>query len=563
MYRLLIVDDERHIVNWLYELFMEKSALELDIFKAYSGREALDILNKVKIDIVLTDIRMPGMSGLELMEKVRENWVGSKGIFLTGFNEFDYIYKAIKYDGVSYILKTEDDDAIINAVERAAESIEKELKNDEIASRAVESEQLVEYLVQREILNAVIDGETAQSNLYMHKQNQQEIPLDLKQPVILLMGRINSDADGMSPMMKQSKIVLSLKYLTEKYFARNISYGMMDIDKFNIVWLMQPQKVVQDAKTEDSKIVWDKSALFIREMLETFQKACKEALGLDICFLLYEKPVGWHAIGRKLDIIKSIAGSRINSGSDASVIFTITDNEEASIDLKNEKESLASYVKIKKTGLLQSYLEQGQSREFFDLLSDMAGGIKNVSSKHYFPAIEIYYSLSLMFMAYINRCGLVEKLSFKIGLNRLTHIDEFTSWEEAVNYLFELGHAIFELQKNEQQDRDNEIIDHIKEFVKNNICGELSLVRISESVNYNPSYISRIFKQVNGVNLFDYINNIRIEKAMDMLERTNDKVQSIAKAVGFDSSQYFATFFKKRTGMTPQEYRISYLKTGK
>ena len=62
MYRLLIVDDERHIVNWLYELFMEKSAIEFDIFKAYSGREGLEILNREKIDIILTDIRTPIIS---------------------------------------------------------------------------------------------------------------------------------------------------------------------------------------------------------------------------------------------------------------------------------------------------------------------------------------------------------------------------------------------------------------------------------------------------------------------------------------------------------------------
>lgn len=560
MYKLLIVDDERHIVNWLYELFIEKSTLELDIFKAYSGRAALAILDKVKIDIILTDIRMPGMSGLELMEKVYENWIDSKVIFLTGFNEFDYVYKAIKYNGVSYILKTEDDDEIIKAVEKAAESIEKELKNDEIASRALESEQLVKYLVQRDILNDIIDGEIAQSNLDINKLKQPEIPLDLKQPVILLTGRINSNSNGMGYGLEQSKNILSLKYLTEKYFAKNISYGIMDRDKFNILWLMQPLKVAQDAKMEENKVVWDKSAVFIREMLETFQKACKEALNLDICFLLYENPVSWYAVGRKLDVIKSIA-SRINFSSDTSVIFTITDDEEACIDLKNEKESLASYLKVKKAGLLQSYLEQGERKEFFNLLSDIAGGIKNVSSRHYFPAIEVYYSLALMFMSYINRCCLVEKLSFKIGLNRLTRIDEFTSWGEAVDYLFELGRAIFDLQKNEQQNRDNEVIEHIKEFVINNICGELSLVRISKSVNYNPSYISRVFKQVNGVNLFDYINNIRVEKAMGMLEKTKDNVQSVAKAVGFDSSQYFATFFKKKTGMTPQEYRNSYLKT--
>lgn len=562
MYRLLIVDDERHIVNWLYELFMEKSTLEFDIFKAYSGREGLEILNRVKIDIILTDIRMPGMSGLELMEKIHENWVNSKVIFLTGFNEFDYIYKATKYEGVSYILKTEDDDVIINAVEKAVESIEKELKNDEIASRAVESDQLIEYLMQREVLKGILEGQAAKKNKESNGMGKSEVLLDFKKPAILMVGWAGSRFNEMG-YMEQLKTMLSIKYLTEKYFGRYILYEFTDIDENDMLWLMQPHEEAWDSQMKDGSDVWDKPILFIREMLETFQKACRETLNLDISFLLYQEPACWDTLSRKLDMIKSVAGNRIGFNTGTSVIFTISGNEECDVEMKNEKELMTACSKIKNITLLQGYLEQGQRKEFFDLFTDITGCIRGVSSKHNFPAIEVYYSLSLMFMTYINRYCLLEKLSFRIGLNKLTNTDEFGSWEDAVDYLSELGDAIFELQKNEQQSRDNDVIKNIKGFVKENIAGELSLVRISESVNYNPSYISRIFKQINGINLFDYINKIRIEKSMDLLEKTSDNIQNIAKAVGFDSSQYFATFFKKRTGMTPQEYRNLYLRTSK
>jgi two-component system, response regulator YesN len=70
MYRLLIVDDEPYIVDWVYELFQQNQELDLDIYKAYSGLEALDLLSRAKVDIVLTDIRMSDMDGLQLLEEI-------------------------------------------------------------------------------------------------------------------------------------------------------------------------------------------------------------------------------------------------------------------------------------------------------------------------------------------------------------------------------------------------------------------------------------------------------------------------------------------------------------
>ena len=102
MKRLLIIDDEPYIVNSIYELFLENKQMELDIYKAYSGMEALELLKKAKIDIVLSDIKMPGMDGLELLKEIHSFWPFCKVIFLTAYDRFDYIHEANK-DGISYI----------------------------------------------------------------------------------------------------------------------------------------------------------------------------------------------------------------------------------------------------------------------------------------------------------------------------------------------------------------------------------------------------------------------------------------------------------------------------
>ena len=124
MYRLLVVDDEEIITNSLYEVFHQWMTEKLDVCRAYSGKEALNWMSRTRIDIVLTDIRMPGMSGLELTESIRALWPRSRIIFLTGYSDFDYAYQAIQMSNVRYLLKTEGFDKVMEVVKDVIDEIE-------------------------------------------------------------------------------------------------------------------------------------------------------------------------------------------------------------------------------------------------------------------------------------------------------------------------------------------------------------------------------------------------------------------------------------------------------
>lgn len=100
MFRLLIVDDEEIIVNSLYEIFNSLPEIELDVYKAYSAQEAIDWLSRTRIDIVLSDIMMPEIDGLQLLEEIHKRWPFCKVIFLTGYEKFDYIYGALQIKDV-------------------------------------------------------------------------------------------------------------------------------------------------------------------------------------------------------------------------------------------------------------------------------------------------------------------------------------------------------------------------------------------------------------------------------------------------------------------------------
>src|SRR5690625_1581908 len=134
MYRILIVDDEQLITDALYDVIRQLMPDELDVYKAYSGKEALEWMNRTRIDIILTDISMPGISGLELVEQVQELWPRCKVIFLTGYDYFDYVYQAIQMKDVRYLLKTEGYDKVIETVKELIA----ELKNDTLEDQTIE-----------------------------------------------------------------------------------------------------------------------------------------------------------------------------------------------------------------------------------------------------------------------------------------------------------------------------------------------------------------------------------------------------------------------------------------
>ena len=116
MYRLLIVDDEPAIVEGLALLFSEVEGMDLDVMKAHSGLEAVAIAGTTKLDIVLSDIRMPGMNGIQLMDEIGRCWPSCRFVMLTGYDQFDYIYTAVQKRADAYLLKTEEDAVVVDAV---------------------------------------------------------------------------------------------------------------------------------------------------------------------------------------------------------------------------------------------------------------------------------------------------------------------------------------------------------------------------------------------------------------------------------------------------------------
>ncbi|UOK60932.1 AraC family transcriptional regulator [Paenibacillus sp. OVF10] len=131
--------------------------------------------------------------------------------------------------------------------------------------------------------------------------------------------------------------------------------------------------------------------------------------------------------------------------------------------------------------------------------------------------------------------------------------------KDAVQFLYRAADELVRYKRSNEQERANVVIHSLCSYVKENLEKDLSLVRLAELHHFNPSYLSRFFKQEMGINVSEFIDDCRIRKAKELLQNTNLMVREVALQVGYEAAHSFTRLFKKITGMTPQEYRESLL----
>ena len=210
-------------------------------------------------------------------------------------------------------------------------------------------------------------------------------------------------------------------------------------------------------------------------------------------------------------------------------------------------------------GRLKGAMEHMNRQEYMSLLSAATDALRVPTGMDDPYALEAFMTLSHLFLSYINRWKLHDEVQFPGGLAGLTSIAGFTSWGQAADAFMELGRTLLRVSEGDQGNRSQAIVMQIRDYVEHNLHRpeELSLSRMAEITYFNPAYLSRLFHQVTGETLSDYVSAARIRKANQLLRDSANRIGDIGEAVGFSSSANFSRFYKKMMGCTPQEYRES------
>ena len=290
MYRILVVDDEAFITDSLAFLLENQESASFEVTKAYSAGEALEYLNCSFFQIVISDIEMPGASGLDLLREIHEKWPLCQVVFLSGHDDFGYAHQAMRYNAVRYVLKNEGDDILLEAVEECVRRIEKER-----GRAGYLLEQRIESRNQGEM------GEAVLRRLISSKENIEDVSfeglglcLDSKQGV-MLMGVCSKEE--MSVQQHES-----VKNLVQAKIGYAVRFETVLLNNTLAIWLMQP--------AGGSNRMHTLAAL--RGFAEEIKKACFTFLNIHISFVLEDEEISWEMVRSKVDIIQDIAQNRLD-----------------------------------------------------------------------------------------------------------------------------------------------------------------------------------------------------------------------------------------------------------
>ena len=542
IYRVLIVDDEPYIVQCLSVLLESQKDMNLDICQAYSAQEALKYLENQRIDILISDIEMPGMSGIELIKMVKERWVTCKVIILTAHEDFEYAYQSYHLDVVSYILKTETDDYIIAEVKKAIRLLDEELNQTLLITSNLEDLVNNINVVRRELFFSLLDNRI---DFSMKEQYQILKMIGFDKPInnlILLSGKISNISVPMEPSKADSlaKAFYTVKMIMSHYITSKIRACACETNENKIYWLLQPYEYDDIEKVHKQFIPW------ITGMLETVQQSCFKTSGIQISFVMTTPITCISQLSkafRKGEILLHQLGIHQKD-----YIFTL---DLAEVDLVEDYNyDFELYYKK-----FEFFLENENYSEFIKLLDDVLQKLGQKINMHDISVLQYYYSIVLFLLSCIKRRNLMSDVGKNINLQLLFFPHVFKSWNDAADYLRKLSMFLLEAITKDNEDFSKRTIQIIKEYIKEHIFDDVSLQQLSEVTGYNPSYLSRFFSEKTGEKLSEYIANQRMEYIKGLMKNTNLSLNDIAEKAGFQSRSYFNRFVKRITGTTPQKYR--------
>lgn len=539
MYRILIVDDEPEVVEGLEDILDDIDDIELEVHSAYSAADTLELLDHMIFDIVIADIKMPTMTGLEMYEIIKSKWPRCRVIFVSGVRDFDYVYKSIQNRNVHYLTKMEPDEKIIATVREVIQEIKNSYQMQNTLQLAEERFRQALPLLQNQYLYELLEGICPVEELCQSKLSELELPFCFEEPV-LLVGAIFDNLTTLLPAEIKNRMRI-LKDICDTY-CREYYHVVCFITEQNLlICLLQPHASLSQ---NNFKAV-------LNATLENLQNACRETIHETITLAYSEMLLPIEQISDQYKNLKQTLGYKQGIVSEAIIIT----NDYVDVPIYENETPINASKQLTRMNILDGYLELGQEKDFFLLLEEITNCLREVKSKNYTPALEIYYRISAMFLKYINQWVLAQQIAFHIDLHRLTHLAEHNTWNDAVEYLHLLANTIFSLHFSEEENRYQDAVTTVKCYILENLEKDLTLVFLADMVKLNPTYLSRLFKEVTSMNLYGYILELRMTQAMKLLKKTNDKVHDIALAVGYESSQSFARTFKKFAGIPPLEYR--------
>ncbi len=532
LYKILIVDDEELVRKAIVSKLDWAGIGFGEVEQAEDGEQALEIALKFKPDIVLTDIRMPFMDGLELAECLKTQLPQTKVIILTGHDEFEYAQDAIKAGVMDYILKPVHAAALRELMEKARSILDNEHE---------EKEKLYKLKIQ------------------LH----QSLPL-LKDKFLISL--VNNS-------FQEKELEKKLEYLDIRFSWESFIVCVSEIDNLNVL--------AESSSAEDTELLMFSFLNIASELLGSSGMVFNDFNNRQI--VLYNfPPVAEHSdLNRLYTILEEIRNNLAK-------YFNITVTTGIGREVGSLRDIHRSYQDA--LHVLDYKIIMGKNRiydirdlgyrksEMFypiDGINELLSKIKLEGIEEVTQCTEGFFNelmekknispdnIKIILSELINGAQKIimemkdeSKVQAAIDFGIYEEIGKYETLEEmkavVVHYLSGISKAIHAARNS----RNLQIINKAKQYIDNSYKqDDLSLNQVAALVSVSPGYLSILFRKETNQTFIEYLTMVRMEKAKGLLKTSSLKSYEVAYNVGFSDPHYFSLSFKKYTGVTPSDYK--------
>lgn len=515
MYNVFLVDDEPFIIEGLQSI-LEWNDLGLTIVgQAENGEEAWQYLKDQPVDLVVTDIMMPKMTGLELIEKVKHIHPGTRFIILSGYNEFSYVKQGIKLGVENYLLKPINLDEFRSTLETTAQKIEQ--------TRMVR--QTEEH--HRDILSQNVLYRWIKDQIHLEELQQRADLLDLRfdHPYYwTVLVRLEGEFTAEVQHIYADRLKTEARAFLERYGHGFVIRGW-DGEVAFVFGLMNALE--------------EKTALL--EELQMWKLQAEQALD-EVKLQVTSGSVaeGYLHASESYSHAKQVQPYHLVHSGDE-----IVDYEETIRYRSSRPQSLMldmdPYVKM-----LYAKDREGMQRKLDDDFRHLAEevGAEPRDIQNFVVELLIAWKQSVRDSAVLRQSGDMDWLGAVYHLQSMDSLKEF------------IGRTADQLMEMLNQPQDiSPVVKQVLQHIDDRYAEELSLKTLSYMYNINPVYLGQLFQKEVHFTFSDYLNKTRIKQAKRMLAETHYRMSEIAEQVGYWDKSYFYKQFKKHVGVSPKEYR--------
>lgn len=527
MYKIMLADDEGIVIDSVKFIIEKEFGDECQVEFAKTGRNVIELAEIFRPDIAIMDIQMPGINGIDSMKEIRKTNQNVIFIVMSAYDKFDYAKEAIRLGVLEYITKPMEKTKLLNALRTAMKQVDKEREkrsNDLLVKEKLET---VIPVLESGLIYEILLQEHFEEDIENYKNM-----LGIKEDYAYMMNVVYGDTqegnhmtNAVGSSVKMQQYYQGVRAEIKEHFEC-------------IVGSVMANKIVV-------LVPYGKPFMEYKDRAELIEKARDMAYSMRKRFSISFR-VGISRV-KELHKMKDAYGEATN----ALVITTgtVAHADDLPIGCDYEKDYPVNLEKqlfeAVDAGKVNQAIEI--AKNYFDWMTDTyPDRLMDIRLK------VLEFALWAEHLAY-EKGGMTYE--FTSRNDYLTTIMNMADYESMRSWFVDKVEMATQNILSKREECSNNIVDNAREYIKANYSKALNLDEVSYYVNVSPYYFSKIFKEGTGENFIEYLTNIRIEKAKELLSNTDYSMKEICVMVGYSDPNYFSRSFKKNVGVTPTEYK--------